>query len=207
MTNQRKIQLLIGLGALWAVTLVIQALESSDQPLVTIATPAENIPATAAWLKEMQTLGEPIQQARHTISLLHPRNIFHALGSKGSQKKTARPIHVSPRQKTVSVPSHTPSLSRIPPPPPGPSPIQLATQHARQQLQRYRFLGYLKKGGESQAFLTNGQAIYIVKQGESIDGRITVARIAPTTVTLSLQVSPTGDLIETTIPLSKETKG
>jgi len=207
MTNQRKIQVLIGLGALWAVTLVIQAMESPDQPIITIEPPSGAMPSAAARLKELQKLGEPLQQARQTIALSHPRNIFHALGVNASQKKPARSIHPSHRKKTASFPSHAPPPSRIPPPPPGPSPIQLATQQARQQLQHYRFLGYLKKAGESQAFLTNGQAIYIVKQGEIVDGRITVARIAPTTVTLSMQVFPTGDVVETTILLSKETKG
>ena len=199
--------MLIGLGVLWAVTMVIQAMESPDQPIITIEPPSGAMPSTAAKFKELQKLGKPLQQARQTISLSHPRNIFHALGVNSSQKKPARHIHPSHRQRTTFFPSHAPPPSRIPPPPPGPSPIQLATQQARQQLQRYRFLGYLKKGGESQAFLTNGQAIYIVKQGEIVDGSITVARIAPTTVTLSMQVLPTGDVVETTILLSKETKG
>ena len=94
-----------------------------------------------------------------------------------------------------------------PPPPPGPSPGELAAKRARQLLSQYRFLGYLKKGGESQAFLTNGKDIYIVRQGEVMDGRIHVNKIDPTNIVLSTKIEETGDEVEATIPLTKEKKG
>lgn len=83
----------------------------------------------------------------------------------------------------------------------------LAGQRAREQLNQFRFLGYLTKGGESQAFLTNGQAIYIVKQGEMLEGRVQVNRIEPETVVLSTQVLETGSHVQATIPLTPDTNG
>lgn len=106
---------------------------------------------------------------------------------------------------TSPPPVITPSAP--PPPPPGPSAAELAGQRARQQLNQFRFLGYLTKGGESQAFLTNGQAIYIVKQGEMLEGRVQVHRIEPETVILSTKVWETGNHIQATIPLTPDTRG
>ncbi|MBA3968427.1 MAG: hypothetical protein H0X47_22165, partial [Nitrospirales bacterium] len=93
------------------------------------------------------------------------------------------------------------------PPPPGPSFADLAGQRAQEQLNQFRFLGYLTKGGESQAFLTNGQAIYIVKQGEMLEGRVQVHKIEPETVVLSTQVLETGSHVQATIPLTPDTSG
>ena len=131
-----------------------------------------------------------------------PRNIFSPLNS---QKSGLRQVAKAPPPKPSSRPS---AIARRPPAsPPGPSPGALAAQRARQQLNQYRFLGYLKKGGESQAFLTNGEAIYIVKQGETLEGRIHIHKIDPTTIVLSTKVRETGDNIEATIPLTKEQQG
>ncbi|MCA9468269.1 MAG: hypothetical protein KC643_22910, partial [Nitrospira sp.] len=94
-----------------------------------------------------------------------------------------------------------------PPTPPGPSPGELAAQRARQELTQFRFLGFLTKGGESQAFLTNGQAIYIVKQGEMLEGRVQVHKIEPETVTLSTKIWETGNVIQAAIPLTPDTNG
>ena len=95
------------------------------------------------------------------------------------------------------------------PPPPvqtGPSAADLAAQRAREQLNQFRFLGYLTKGGESQAFLTNGQAIYIVKQGEMLEGQVQVNKIEPETIVLSTQIWETGNQVQATIPLTPETR-
>jgi Tfp pilus assembly protein PilP len=115
---------------------------------------------------------------------------------------------VQQETKIASIPRST---EVIPPPPPslpsGPSAEELAGQRARQQLNQFKFLGYLTKGGESQAFLTNGQAIYIVKQGEILEGRVQVNKIEPETVVLSTQVWETGNHIQATIPLTPDTRG
>jgi hypothetical protein len=61
--------------------------------------------------------------------------------------------------------------------------------------------------GESQVFLSNGQAIYIAKQGETLEGDIVIQAIQPTEVTLSKTLKSNGLTVDATLPLTKEGKG
>jgi len=65
-----------------------------------------------------------------------------------------------------------------------PSPAELALQAGRQELAQFRYLGYLSRAGRSQAFLAKGNALHIVKTGETIEQRILVKAITPSGVTL-----------------------
>jgi hypothetical protein len=64
------------------------------------------------------------------------------------------------------------------------SPEELALQVGRQELAQFRYLGYLSRAGRSQAFLAKGNALHIVKTGETIEQRILVKAITPSGVTL-----------------------
>jgi len=77
---------------------------------------------------------------------------------------------------------------------------ELAAQQSRQLLAKYRFLGYLSQGGEPRAFLGKGNELYIVRTGETVEGRIQVKGIDATSVKL---LDATTSL-ETTLPLTKE---
>ena len=77
---------------------------------------------------------------------------------------------------------------------------ELAAQQSRQLLAKYRFLGYLTQGGEPRAFLGKGNELYIVRTGETVEGRIQVKGIDATSVKL---LDATTSL-ETTLPLTKE---
>jgi hypothetical protein len=65
-----------------------------------------------------------------------------------------------------------------------PTPEELALQSGRQELAQFRYLGYLNRAGRSQAFLAKGNALLIVKAGETIEQRIFVKTITPSGVTL-----------------------
>jgi hypothetical protein len=67
-------------------------------------------------------------------------------------------------------------------------PEELAAQAARQQeelrrkqlqeqMAQYRYLGYLNQSGVQKAFLGKGREIYILRQGETLDGKFVVASI------------------------------
>ncbi|GJL64870.1 MAG: hypothetical protein NPIRA04_35240 [Nitrospirales bacterium] len=201
MTNQTKIQMLVALLLLWGGAVVFQFLEDTESPETAL-----NTLATVKGSKTAQdslALAKSFNNPRQSVTLAAPRNIFtpfnlrrdqHASSSKQrktSQKKVQQPASAEP--KFVS--------------PPGPSPEELAFQRAQQQLNKFRFLGYLKKGGESQAFLTKGESIYIVKQGETVEGRIVVNRIDPTLVILSTRIIESGNLVQAEIPLTKDAPG
>jgi hypothetical protein len=164
---------------------------TQTDPMNPSATSGTPLPPTKD-LELDKTFPNPRQTARFST----PRNIFAPLGMQ----------HMLAQQETKMASTSPPSKVTPPPPPPGPSAAELAGQRARQQLNQFRFLGYLTKGGESQAFLTNGQAIYIVKQGEMLEGRVQVNKIEPETVVLSTQVLETGNHVQATIPLTPDTR-
>ena len=204
MTKLKKSQALIVLGVVWVIILFVQFSDDSEHTVassnqvksVALPTPSSSVSQPSL------TLADVLKHPRQKVAFSKPRNIFAPLNSR---KPVPRQVSKAPSPKSSSRPSAT--ARRPPASPPGPSPGELAAQRARQQLNQYRFLGYLKKGGESQAFLTNGEAIYIVKQGETLEGRIHIHKIDPTTIVLSTNVRETGDSVKATIPLTKEQQG
>lgn len=101
----------------------------------------------------------------------------------------------------------TPSVPPGPPVPPPPTPEELAQQQEalrRQQLQeqmtQYRYLGYVNRNGVHQAFLGKGRDIYIIREGDTLDGKFQVALIEATLVKLFEAESK----LETTLNLKKE---
>ncbi|MDR4461733.1 MAG: hypothetical protein MRJ67_14640 [Nitrospirales bacterium] len=197
MTNQRKWLVLGGLLLAWGMVTVFQMWDSGQtDPMPYSDTSGSPLPP----LKDLE-LDPEFPNPRQTAKFSQPRNIFAPLGTAQVARQEKAPPSI-PR-----LPKASPSPSPPPPPPPGPSFADLAGQRAREQLNQFRFLGYLTKGGESQAFLTNGQAIYIVKQGEILEGRVQVHKIEPETVLLSTQVLETGSRVQATIPLTPDTSG
>ena len=195
MTNQQKGLVLVGLFVAWGGLTVYQmsdfAESSSSDNFSTMPQANSTLPS----VKDL-SLDQTFPNPRQIVTFSQPRNIFAPLGLRKVVAKQKTPI-TPPSQPTIAPPS---------PVPPSPSPSDLAAQRARQQLNQFRFLGYLTKGGESQAFLTNGQAIYIVKQGEMMEGQVQVNKIEPETIILSTQILETGNQVQATIPLTPETR-
>ena len=125
------------------------------------------------------------------------RNIFTAAGIAGAADSHGTRIA---QQKKPSSPNK--AISAMPPAPPPPTPEELARQQEalaaqaaqqqeqlrRQQLQEqmglYRYLGYVNQNGVQKAFLGKGREIYIIRQGDTLDGKFQVALIEATTVKL-----------------------
>ncbi|MEX0829076.1 MAG: hypothetical protein WD032_02430 [Nitrospirales bacterium] len=195
MTTQQKGMMLAGLFLAWGGLTVYQMSDlsgSSSHDLSSALT--EGHPSLPS-VKDL-SLEPSFPNSRQQVTFSQPRNIF----SPPELQKA-----VVTKQKIQNPQPPRPSMAPSIAPPPGPSPGDLAAQRARQQLNQFRFLGYLTKGGESQAFLTNGQAIYIVKQGEMLEGKVQVNKIEPETIVLSTLVWETGNQIQATIPLTPET--
>ena len=197
MTNQQKGFALVGLFVAWGGVTAYQMSDFSESSSGDLSSNLQQANATLPTVKSL-SLDESFPNSRQMVTFSQPRNIFAPLGS---QKVVAN-------QKTPITPPSSRSPTTTPPPsaPPGPSPSDLAAQRAREQLNQFRFLGYLTKGGESQAFLTNGQAIYIVKQGEMLEGQVQVNKIEPETIVLSTKILETGNQVQATIPLTPETR-
>ncbi len=200
MTPRIKWLLLGGLLLIWATTLFFGVLEEGDLqqgPLqyktgqTTGDTGLQDSDPSLAFIKTMS--GDP-------VTFTQPRNIFAPLGQQRAKKPT-------PKVSKKPPPKASPKRALGRKPPPSPSPGDLAAQQARQQLARFRFLGYLTRGGESQVFLSNGQAIYIGKQGETLEGDIHIKSIEPTEVILSKTLKNSGTAVEAVLPLTKDKGG
>ena len=195
MTNHQKGFVLVGLLVVWGGVTAYQLVGSSETGPNDLSRGmpqgASNLPSVTSL-----SLNESFPNSRQLVTFSQPRNIFAPLGIRNK---------VVTKQKVPVAPSPSPKIP-VSSPPPAPSPGDLAAQRARQQLNQFRFLGYLTKGGESQAFLTNGQAIYIVKQGEMVEGQVQVNKIEPETIVLSTQILETGGNVQATIPLTPETR-
>jgi len=196
MTNQQKGFVLVGLLLAWGSVTAYQMSDFSESSSNNLATATPQTQSSLPSVKDL-SLEKSFPNARKMATFSQPRNIFSPLVSRRMVGK----------QPVATTPSSRPIVAQPKPaPPPGPTAAELATQRARQQLNRFRFLGYLTKGGESQAFLTNGEAIYIVKQGEMLDGQIQVNKIEAETIILSTQIYETGSHIQATIPLTPESR-
>lgn len=102
--------------------------------------------------------------------LVAPKNIF-------------APVSAPARSAAEGLPKPSASVG-APTVPPPPSPEELATQAARQELARFRYLGYLSRQGGEEAFLSKGADLYVVKGGDMIEQRVLVKAISPAGVTL-----------------------
>ena len=124
------------------------------------------------------------------------KNIFAAAPAPLSPEAQAKLAAVKkPRKALAAAAAPVPEPPPAPPPPPPPSPEEiarqqeeLAAQAARQQeelrrkqlqeqMAQYRYLGYLNQSGVQKAFLGKGREIYILRQGETLDGKFVVASI------------------------------
>lgn len=89
------------------------------------------------------------------------RDLFRPMDGKpaGAAAKTGKSLQVKP-----------PPL----PPPPPPTPVELA----RQQLQLYKIMGFVRRGGRQTAFVAKGDTVLLVREGDSLIRGYTVSRIA-----------------------------
>ncbi len=200
MTKREKGLLLGGLLLVWGTLMFVDRLEQEDQQFPTPTTPGANTTSQATRGKQATATG--MNRPLINIELNTPRNIFASLQDPNRPKpKIAKP-RPKPKTTAPTPPKPKPVPTRITPP--KPSPNKAAIQQAQLQLKKFQFLGYLTKQGEQQVFLSNGQAIYIMKQGETLEGNIQVKSIEASSVVLSKHLKNIGETVEATLPLTKE---
>jgi len=150
------------------------------------------------------------------VTFREPKNIFARLGSASDTASEARGR--GGRTPKVVMAGVSGPMQGPPPPPPVETAEQkalrqqqlaaeqarqqkeMAAQQARQLMAQYRFFGYVAQGGQHRAFLAKGREIFIVRTGETLEGRLLVTAVDPTTV--KLKDSATSQ--EATLPLKKE---
>ncbi|MEQ1793148.1 MAG: hypothetical protein ABL970_03070 [Nitrospira sp.] len=169
-------------------------------------------PPTENW--EVKSLHAPVRELPATPK----KNIFTAAALLPSPEAQAKRMAQRAHRKALVVAAEVQAAPSAPYTPPPPSPEELARQQEelvvqqakqqeelrRKQLQeqmaQYRYLGYVSQNGVSKAFLGKGKEIYIMRQGDTLDGKFLVAAIEAATVKLQ-----TADAaLETIIKLKKE---
>ena len=188
MSEQQKQLVMIGLMALCALAVVWRVLgteEPAHVPLKYVSGqpgPREGSGGAAgSGLRPAGVDQLPPGHAKATHEFKKPKNIFAPLNMREEQAETAgMPVVRGGGRRPHS--SVVPASAEALPPPP--SPEELAAQAARDELGRYRYLGYLNRQGRNQAVLAKEQKLHIVWTGETIEGRVMVKAVTSTAVTL-----------------------
>lgn len=139
----------------------------------------------------------PMKLLGDDLPVTPKRNLFVAM-ERSQLTAAARTISArKPANSAAPPPPPAPPQVQtpVPPPPPQPSPEELAAVAARQQKEalvrqlreqmgQYRYLGYLQQDGRQRAFLGRGTDIFIIHQGDTLEGKFLVAGIEATAVIL-----------------------
>jgi hypothetical protein len=188
MSEQQKKLVMIGLMGLCALAVVWRVLgteEPAHVPLKYISGqpgPREGSGGQAGSGLRLAGVDQLLPgNAKATHEFKKPKNIFAPLNMREDHAETAAK-HVARGGGRRPLGSFVPASAVAAPPPP--SPEELAAQAARDELARYRYLGYLNRQGRNQAVLAKEQKLHIVRTGETIEGRVMVKAITSTAVTL-----------------------
>ena len=207
MTRRVKILLLVGLLLIWGTQVFFSGLEPDDSDIVATQPESGQAPTAGSSQGPHASIVFSMPAAKESVKLATPRNIFAPLTSEFTPKKDKPP---SRRPSPPTKPQPPVAMKSIPPkpvPPAGPTPEQLARRQAEQEMNKYHFLGYLERAGEQHVFLSNGQALYIVKQGETVEGAIKLKSIMDTSVVLSKSLNGMDATVEATLQLIQDGKG
>ncbi|MDH4098981.1 MAG: hypothetical protein OEV28_00195 [Nitrospirota bacterium] len=139
---------------------------SPDMPAGVLRAPAEGRRA-AADLKDYTVRIDLLRVAREELAD-GVVNIFASIsrsgGSKGEKAGAKGADEVKP-----PAPSEQPAV-QLPPPPPPKTPEQLAAERSVQELERFRFLGFVRKGDGRSLFLGRGDELLVVGETEKVKG-------------------------------------
>jgi hypothetical protein len=226
MSDRGKWLLLGGLVAVWVVLVVMRLLTAPEPRHVALTFKSGHVarPDRTADLTGLPKVVRPKQTKPAEPPAARPINIFAPLGVEREADKP-KVAGARGRGRTASPGPQASATGEMfgpePPPPPVTLPSvpslspeelaaqqarqqkELAAQQARQRLGQYRFLGYLTEGGEQRAFLGKGKELYIVRTGETVEGKIRVIGIDAS----SVQLTDADTGVGTTLPLVKEGGG
>jgi hypothetical protein len=188
---------LLALGGVWAVLLLWNFLFMAKPERVplkyvsgqTASRESGRGPAITVVKIRMDLLEAERRQAE--VAFATPKNIFAPLRHEGSEGTIVKVRHM---------PVLPPPQPVAPAPPPAPTPEELAAQAAQSELAQFRYLGFLSRNGQDEAFLSKGKELRIVRTGGMIEERVLVKAITPKDVTLQ----ETKSQVEKTVLLASE---
>lgn len=145
-------------------------------------------------------------QARE-LPVAPQKNIFFAGNQSRSSDPQTKLVAQQGKLEQQAAVVMPPTLPPPPPPPPPPTSEELAQQQAalrriqlQEQMTQYRYLGYVNQNGVQKAFLGKGRELYIIREGDTLEGKFQVAHIEAT----SVKLLDADSKLETTLRLKKE---
>lgn len=208
MTKRTKGWLAVSLCAAWAALVIFEVMNQPSPehvPLTFKSGPAQDIAGKPAQGSDNPFTVRLARAKIHELPHLPSHNIFAPLDTP-SPEATVRQVkkrtvsgQVNPPQsaspaQTVAEPSAPRSEQEIA--------AQRTIQHAEmarleavRELGAFRFLGFLEQDGVAQAFLARGNELYVVANGDSVDGRYVITVLD----TSSVKIRATSTGVETTI--------
>jgi len=208
MTKRTKGWLAIALCTTWAALVIFVVMNQPSPervPLKFKSGPAQDIAGKETHGSDSPFTVRLARAKTHELPHLPSHNIFAPLDTH-SPEAPVRQMNthtVSGQVKPPQSPSSTPIVAK---PPASPSEQEITAQMATQQteiarlatmreLGAFRFLGFLEQDGVAQAFLARGNELYVVANGDSVDGRYVVTVLD----TSSVKIRATSTGIETII--------
>jgi len=208
--------ILIVLGGVWVLLLVWRFMPK-DPPLevpLTFVSGHSSAKKASGVPDPWQV--KPMSMQAKSMPETPKKNIFAPLGAStavGDGESVASTVATRRSKRLPPAPPPPVVVAEMLPVPSGPTPEELAEQAAKQQeelrrkqvqeqMGQYRYLGYLTQQGVQKAFVGKGKDIYIIRQGDKLEGKFLVASINATTVKLREPVTS----LETSLDLKKETE-
>jgi hypothetical protein len=208
MTKKTKGWLAIFLSATWAALVIFVVMNQPSPervPLKFKSGPAQDIDEKHAHESDNPFTVRLARAKTHELPHLPSHNIFAPLDTP-SPEATVRQVNkhkVSGQVKPSQSPSPAPIVAE---PPASPSEQEIAAQRAIKQtemarresmreLGAFRFLGFLEQDGVAQAFLARGNELYVVANGDAVDGRYVITVLD----TSSVKIRATSTGVETII--------
>jgi hypothetical protein len=180
--KDKRTTVLIALLAVLAGILVITRLTSSG-PVKNAQAPvraADKKTARAGMPKEgvkvdLDLLGKPKE------NYLASKNIFNPVYEKPSlQRRGGNARGRGPGNKVTVTP-----LKALPPPPPPKTQAEIDMDNAREEMKKLKVLGFLKRKGRMDVFLSLGSENYVVAKGDNITKQYYLTDVAKDSVTVS----------------------
>ncbi|MBX3349023.1 MAG: hypothetical protein KF747_09785 [Nitrospira sp.] len=206
MTPRTKWMGLSGLIAVWVAMVYVNVLTVPPQQAVPlkyksgqVVTAKQDDGSTEVW--DVRSLKLQVQD----LPVTPTKNLFAGTTVSHPQNTEAR--NAARKKKSSTIVAETPATAPAPTTPPPLSPEELASQQEalrlqqlREQMAQYRYLGYVNQNGVQKAFLGKGREIYILKEGEMLDGTFQVVLIEAT----SVKLLDADSKLEQTLKLKKE---
>jgi hypothetical protein len=208
MTKRTKGGLAVFLCVTWAALVIFEAMNQPSPervPLKFKSGPAQDIAGKPAHGSDNPFTVRLARAKTHELPHLPSHNIFAPLDTP-SPEATVRQVNKHTVSGQVKPPQSASPVPIVAGPAAPPSEQEIAAQRTIQQaemarleamreLGAFRFLGFLEQNGISQAFLARGNELYVVANGDSLDGRYVITVLD----TSSVKIRATSTGVETTI--------